>query len=84
MMVTVSVLTALKDQRIALVINILGEPKNLHGTLLQYSKPFIKMEIAGVTRIFNENIVREIIPTKQEEEPLHRIDEGPAAFPSFT
>lgn len=58
----VSILTALKLQRIAMVVNLFGESKNLHGTLLQYSKPFIKVEVGGVTRIFNENIVKEIIP----------------------
>jgi hypothetical protein len=58
----VSILTGLRFQRIALVVNVFGEPKNLHGTLLQYSRPFIKVEVGGVTRIFNENIVKEIIP----------------------
>jgi hypothetical protein len=57
-----TILRGLKLQRVSMVVNIFGEPKNLHGTILQYSKPFIKVEVCGVTRIFNENIVKEIIP----------------------
>jgi hypothetical protein len=60
-----SIVGGLRDSKVSLTVNLLGQSISLKGTIVRYSKPFIQVEVGKVTRIFNENIVKEIIPVVQ-------------------
>jgi len=57
-----SIVDSLRNSKVSLTVSLLGQNIRLRGTLLGYSKPFIQVEINKQVRIFNENIVKEIIP----------------------
>jgi hypothetical protein len=63
-----SIVGGLRDSKVSLTVNLMGQPIILHGVLVRYSKPFIEVEVGKVTRIFNENIVKEIIPVAELRE----------------
>jgi hypothetical protein len=57
-----SIVGGLRNNKVSLTVNLLGRNISLRGVIVQYSKPFIQVEVGKVTRIFNENNVKEIIP----------------------
>jgi len=63
-----SIVGGLRNSKVSLTVNLLGQPITLRGVLVRYSKPFIQVEVGKVTRIFNENIVKEIIPVGELRE----------------
>lgn len=63
-----SIVSGLRDSKVSLTVTLLGKTISLRGVIVQYSKPFIQVEVCKVTRIFNENIVKEIIPVGKMRE----------------
>jgi hypothetical protein len=53
----------LKEGTTALVtFALFGQQMTVRAKLVHYDRPFVELQIHGVTRIFNENTIREIIP----------------------
>lgn len=56
-----ALIDSLKNQRVLVTISLFGQHKTITAKVLKYEKPFIEMQIGNVSRIFNENTVKEII-----------------------
>lgn len=54
------------NQKVALTFSLFGQHRTIRATLIRYDKPFVEFEICGVTRIFNENAIKEIVPTGEK------------------
>jgi len=57
-----ALLDSFMQQKVELTISLFGVHRTIKGLLLDYQKPWVKLQIAGVTRVFNENTVKEIVP----------------------
>jgi len=56
-----ALIDSLRNQKVKVTINLFGENRTLTATLGKYEKPFIELRVGNITRIFNENAVKEII-----------------------
>jgi len=54
------------NQKVIITFSLFGQHRTVKGTLISYDKPFVEFEICGVTRILNENAVKEIVPTGEK------------------
>ena len=61
-----ALIEALVNQKVVLTFSLFGQHRTIKGTLIRYEKPFVEFEICGITRILNENAVKEIVPTGEK------------------
>jgi hypothetical protein len=59
-----ALIKGLASQKVKVIISLFGQQTQISGKLTHYEKPFIEIVVCGVTRIFNENAVKEIIPVE--------------------
>lgn len=57
-----ALIESILNQKVVLTFSLFGQHRTVRGTLINYDKPFVEFQICGVTRIFNENAVKEIVP----------------------
>ena len=57
-----ALIESLENQKVVFTFSLFGQHRTLRATLKHYDKPFVEFEICGVTRIFNENAIKEIVP----------------------
>lgn len=62
-----ALIESLANQRILVTFSLFGQHHTIRATLRHYEKPFVELEIAGQTRIFNENTIKEILPTGEKD-----------------
>jgi hypothetical protein len=56
-----TLIESLRNQKVKVTISLFGQHIILPAVISKYEKPFIEMQVGKITRIFNENAVKEII-----------------------
>jgi hypothetical protein len=63
-----ALIESLENQRVVVTFSLFGQQHTVRATLRHYDKPFVEFEICHVTRIFNENTIKEIVPMGEKNE----------------
>ena len=70
MTLTSNILSVLDGEKVRVTVSLFGRDVPLTAKWNGYLKPFVELEVNGVTRLFNEHRILEIIPLQTKGQKL--------------